>query len=293
MPSRLVAVSARICVSPAALVDAARRLRVRPARALQEHERLQPVRVHARGLRRPLDRRAVARDPLRGDRRAARRARVEQVAGARRGAAGEVGGALLASRRTGPPRPCRARRPAGSGRAGRSSSSSASGRRTSAMPAQAASTASDQRDAEAEHLALGWQRCSGSPFWPGGWSASTSPQRARTRSRSSRDICGLHAQVMSSAQLTLWARVEDPPDVEDAAVGAERAGEDVGDARHAAPAARRRAAALRRRAGRPASPATSRTVVAASTSGSRPRGGQSILAEVPRRCATARSPARS
>ena len=29
------------------------------------------------------------------------------------------------------------------------------------------------------------------------------------------DICGLHAQVMSSAQLTLWARVEDPPDVED------------------------------------------------------------------------------
>ncbi len=29
------------------------------------------------------------------------------------------------------------------------------------------------------------------------------------------DICGLHAQVMSSAQLTLWARVENPPDVED------------------------------------------------------------------------------
>jgi hypothetical protein len=28
------------------------------------------------------------------------------------------------------------------------------------------------------------------------------------------DLCGLHAQVMSSAQLTLWARVEDPPDVE-------------------------------------------------------------------------------
>jgi hypothetical protein len=28
------------------------------------------------------------------------------------------------------------------------------------------------------------------------------------------DICGLHAQVMSSAQLTLWARVEDAPDVE-------------------------------------------------------------------------------
>ncbi|MDA0171033.1 winged helix DNA-binding domain-containing protein [Solirubrobacter taibaiensis] len=27
------------------------------------------------------------------------------------------------------------------------------------------------------------------------------------------DICGLHAQVLSSAQLTLWARVEDPPDV--------------------------------------------------------------------------------
>jgi hypothetical protein len=29
------------------------------------------------------------------------------------------------------------------------------------------------------------------------------------------DICGLHAQVLSSAQLTLWARVEAPPDVED------------------------------------------------------------------------------
>jgi hypothetical protein len=29
------------------------------------------------------------------------------------------------------------------------------------------------------------------------------------------DLCGLHAQVMSSAQLTLWARMEDPPDVED------------------------------------------------------------------------------
>jgi hypothetical protein len=29
------------------------------------------------------------------------------------------------------------------------------------------------------------------------------------------DICGLHAQVLSSAQLTLWARVEDPPDVDD------------------------------------------------------------------------------
>jgi hypothetical protein len=27
------------------------------------------------------------------------------------------------------------------------------------------------------------------------------------------DICGLHAQVLSSAQLTLWARMEDPPDV--------------------------------------------------------------------------------
>src|ERR687894_1998963 len=28
------------------------------------------------------------------------------------------------------------------------------------------------------------------------------------------DLCGLHAQVMSSAQLTLWARMDDPPDVE-------------------------------------------------------------------------------
>jgi hypothetical protein len=29
------------------------------------------------------------------------------------------------------------------------------------------------------------------------------------------DVCGLHAQVMSSAQLTLWARVEDAPEVEE------------------------------------------------------------------------------
>src|SRR3954453_1390693 len=29
------------------------------------------------------------------------------------------------------------------------------------------------------------------------------------------DICGLHAQVMSSAQLTLWARANDPPAVEE------------------------------------------------------------------------------
>jgi hypothetical protein len=29
------------------------------------------------------------------------------------------------------------------------------------------------------------------------------------------DICGLHAQVLSSAQLTLWARMAEPPDVED------------------------------------------------------------------------------
>jgi Winged helix DNA-binding domain len=29
------------------------------------------------------------------------------------------------------------------------------------------------------------------------------------------DICGLHAQVTSSAQLTLWARVEDAPEIED------------------------------------------------------------------------------
>ena len=29
------------------------------------------------------------------------------------------------------------------------------------------------------------------------------------------ELCGLHAQVMSSAQLTLWARMDDPPDVED------------------------------------------------------------------------------
>jgi hypothetical protein len=27
------------------------------------------------------------------------------------------------------------------------------------------------------------------------------------------DLCGLHAQVMSSAQLTLWARMDEPPDV--------------------------------------------------------------------------------
>ena len=27
------------------------------------------------------------------------------------------------------------------------------------------------------------------------------------------DLCGLHAQVLSSAQLTLWARMDNPPDV--------------------------------------------------------------------------------
>ena len=29
------------------------------------------------------------------------------------------------------------------------------------------------------------------------------------------DLCGLHAQVLSSAQLTLWARMDDPPDVDE------------------------------------------------------------------------------
>jgi Winged helix DNA-binding domain len=39
-------------------------------------------------------------------------------------------------------------------------------------------------------------------------------QRAKDALQVVSDICGLHAQVMSSAQLTLNARVEDPPDVE-------------------------------------------------------------------------------
>jgi hypothetical protein len=38
-------------------------------------------------------------------------------------------------------------------------------------------------------------------------------RRARDALAVVSDICGLHAQVMSSAQLTLWARMEDPPDV--------------------------------------------------------------------------------
>ena len=39
-------------------------------------------------------------------------------------------------------------------------------------------------------------------------------RRAEDAVQVASDLCGLHAQVMSSAQLTLWARMDDPPDVE-------------------------------------------------------------------------------
>lgn len=47
-----------------------------------------------------------------------------------------------------------------------------------------------------------------------------------------RGICGLHAQVASSAELTLWARVEDlPAATRNRPVDRQGASEDVGDAR--------------------------------------------------------------
>lgn len=39
-------------------------------------------------------------------------------------------------------------------------------------------------------------------------------RRAKDALAVTSDLCGLHAQVMSSAQLTLWARMDDPPKVE-------------------------------------------------------------------------------
>ena len=64
-------------------------------------------------------------------------------------------------------------------------------------------------------------------------------------------LCGVHAQLMGSAELTLWARLEDlhPEAVAPGAVGGAHAREDVGDARHPAPAAGGRARALARGAG--------------------------------------------
>ena len=96
--------------------------------------------------------------------------------------------------------------------------------------------------------------------------AAPAPRCARgaTRSRVVSDVAGLHAQVFSSAELTLWARVE----------ASSRAGsrDALWERRtlvktwamrgHAAPAARRRARPLRRRA-RAAAPAPPRARVAA------------------------------
>ena len=39
-------------------------------------------------------------------------------------------------------------------------------------------------------------------------------RRAKDALAVTSDLCGLHAQVMSSAQLTLWARMDDPPNVD-------------------------------------------------------------------------------
>ena len=98
-----------------------------------------------------------------------------------------------------------------------------------------------------------------------------------------RDITGLHAQLMSSAELTLWARVDglERGAVDARAVGGPHAGQDVGDARHAAPPARGRARALGGRPGR-AEAAPPRAVVAAP---SRPR-----RARRPTRCSTRSRP---
>ena len=62
-------------------------------------------------------------------------------------------------------------------------------------------------------------------------------------------LCGVHAQLMGSAELTLWARLEACRAMRSArAVGGADAGEDLGDARDAAPAPRGRDRALAGRA---------------------------------------------
>ena len=85
-----MAVPARICVSPTApSMPFGVTASSRPG-ALEEHQALERVGVHAGLARGGLDLRAPARDPLGALRRPAGRERVEQVAGAGRGAADEL-----------------------------------------------------------------------------------------------------------------------------------------------------------------------------------------------------------
>ena len=112
-------VSARICVSPAApSMPPGARASGRPR---SPGTRAPPAGPGPRPpAGRALHQRAVARDPPRGDRHPARRARVEQVARAGRQPGGRSRRSAPASRPAGPPRPCRVPRPAASGRPGRS-----------------------------------------------------------------------------------------------------------------------------------------------------------------------------
>ena len=61
-----------------------------------------------------------------------------------------------------------------------------------------------------------------------------------------RSLCGLQAQLMSSAELTLWARLENlvSPSRSARPLARPHAGQNVGHARHPAPASRNRIAAL-------------------------------------------------
>ena len=137
-------------------------------------------------LGRALDRRAEARDALGGDRRAARRARVEQVRRARRGAR-----ARASSERSRRPRERVRDRLAALGarrrrdRRGRSRPRRRSGAgpaRSTAQAARTTTTSATRRRSTCPRVAA---RCSGSPSWPGAWSASTSPGGRPIRSPSS------------------------------------------------------------------------------------------------------------
>ena len=121
--------------------------------------------------------------------------------------------------------------------------------------------------------------------------ASRPPRDRRARGRR-RIICGLHAQVMSSAQLTLWARMEDPPDVEDLLWSERDAGQDLGQRGHAAPAAHGRVAAVRRRPGRAQAALRAEVVAEALRADARRTCRRSSPASR-RRSRTARSRARS
>ena len=178
---------------PGGALDPARRARVRPPGALEEDERLEPVRVHAGGLRGALDRPAVAQHALRGDRHAARRARVEEVRRARRSPAARGRPSALASTRTGPRPPRRARRPAASG-------SSARSRRRSAVAAAARSPRRRRRRRRPARRGggapyLGWQGMKWESVLAWRVQRQHLARRATDALAVTSDLCGLHAQV--------------------------------------------------------------------------------------------------